>query len=152
MKTIIQHHLEQAHLFRLNNLFELFYKLICASLSKSFGFKNTLDYDWRILGSDLDKLIKSIAKNDSKYSSLFQVKVCREKSKHVNRKKFLEMINKYLKAWGMNKIVCLKKPKKQVKKKRVYNIDKFEYGFYNKYNLTYQEPPQECLISVDSDD
>ena len=101
---------------------------------KSFGFKNTLDYDWRILGSDLDNLIKNITKNDSKYSRLFAVKQYRGNIKDIDREKFLKMINKYLKSWGMNKIVCLKKVKKQSKGKRKWMLDNFEYGFKNKYD------------------
>ena len=126
--------------------------LICVSLSKSFGFKNTLDYEWRILGSDLDILIKNITKNDTKYSRLFAVKQYRGNIKDIDREKFLKMINKYLKSWGMNKIVCLKRVRKRTNKKRVDYPDLYEYGFKNTYNLTYQEPPTECLISVDRDE
>ena len=91
----------------------------------------------RILGSDLDNLIKSIAKNDSKYSRLFAVKQYRGNIKDIDREKFLKMINKYLKSWGMNKIVCLKRVRKRANKKRVDYPDLYEYGFKNAYNLIY---------------
>ena len=86
------------------------------------------------------------------YSRLFAVKQYRCNINHIDREKFLKMINKYLKSWGMNKIICLKRVRKRVNKKRVDYPDLYEYCFKNKYNLTYQEPLTECMISVDIDD
>ena len=122
---------------------------IIKEFQSKFGFKNTLDYEWCIKGSDLHKLINDIVKNDKKYSNLFQVKRFKGSIKDMNREKFLKMINKYLKAWGMNKIVCLKRIKKQTKGKREWLSHLFEYGFKNEYNLTYQDPPAICLIKDD---
>ena len=122
---------------------------IIKQFQTKFGFKNTLDYEWRILGKKLDTLMTEIVSNDKKYSQIFSVKNCREKSQETNRKKCLETFNKYLKAWGMNKIVCLKKIQIRVNKKRVYKSDLFEYGFETKYNLTYQKPATKCMITVD---
>ena len=58
--------LRDAHLFRQYDVVRMF--------AQKFGFQNTLDYDWSIYGSYLDKLINGIASNDKEYSRLFQVK------------------------------------------------------------------------------
>ena len=119
---------------------------IIKHFSVLFGWQNTLDYDWKILGKDLDCLIDKIVHKNAEYSSVFQVKSAKLKDyKNIDRKTFLKLVNKYLTAWGINKIVRLKKVEKQVNKVRVNYPDLYEYGFdRNLYDLTYSEPKTDC--------
>ena len=120
---------------------------IIKHFSVLFGWRNTLDYTWRIRGQELDSLIDKIVHKDREYSRIFQVKSAKLKdNKNVDRKTFLKLINKYLTAYGVNKIVRLKKVRKQVNKVRVEYPDLYEYGFEKTFNLTYEEPPVGCSI------
>ena len=117
---------------------------IIRHLSTLFGYPNTLDYDWRITGADLDQVIPKIVHKDHEYSKIFGVSCTREKTNDIDRKKGLKIINKYLTAWGVNKIVRLKKVEKQINKVRVTFPDLYEYGFSCGLDLTYQD--QRCSI------
>ena len=116
-----------------------------------FGWENTLDYTWRINGKDLDSLIDKIVHKDAEYSRIFQVKSAKLKDNEtVTRKTFLKLVNKYLTAWGVNKIIRLKKVEKRQKGRRVNFPDLYEYGFEKTFNLTYEEPVVGCSI-IDED-
>ena len=119
---------------------------IVKHLKTLFGYSNTLDYQWRITGADLDNIIPKIVHKDHEYSKIFGVSSTREKTNDIDRKKGLKIINKYLTAWGVNKIIRLKKVRKQVNKIRVECPDLYEYGFDTSLNLTYQEPNDKCSI------
>ena len=116
-----------------------------------FGFENTLDYDWRINGSDLDKLIDKIINNDKQYSKIFDKKKLTKNTENKTRRKVLEVINKYLKQWGLNKITRKKRKRQRNKGKRKYCNDDYEYGFSNTYNLTFTKKPVECQFTGVSD-
>ena len=123
---------------------------IIKHFSVLFGWRNTLDHTWRILGKDLDSLIDKIVHKDAEYSRIFQVKSAKLKdNKTVTRKTFLEIMNKYLKAWSVNKIVRLKRVRKRQNGVCIVCPDLSEYGFEKTFNLTYEEPAVGCSIVED---
>ena len=66
------------------------------------------------------------------------------------REQGLKIINKFLTAWGINKIVRLKKVEKQINKVRKAYPDLYEYGFDRKLALEYQKPTDKCSIVEDN--
>ena len=112
-----------------------------------FGWENTLDYTWKITGKDLDSVLEKILHNDRDYSRIFQVKPAR--AGDMDRKKGLEMINKYLTSWSVNKIVRLRKVRKTINKVQVNMPDLYEYGLDRSLNLTYIKATDTCSIVED---
>ena len=93
--------------------------------------------DWKILGKDLDKILPKIIENDKKYCKLLKVKPARCRSINYNRAKSLQMLNKYLRACDMNKIIRTKRVRNRKNKIPTDVYDLYEYGLSNKLNLTF---------------
>ena len=91
---------------------------------------------WKIIGKDLDNVLAEIMKQDKRYSTLLKVKPAKRKTNEYNRAKGLQILNKYLRACGMNQVIRVKKiVRRQKNKKRINCHELYEYSFMNNLKI-----------------